>query len=405
LNILHVGKYFSPFRGGLENYLRDLMVALARRGTASTALVHRHDWSFCTRQDSVSLDGREFRVVRTGTWAKLLFTPLSPAFPWHLRRLIGAGKPDILHLHMPNPSVFWALLLPSARRVPWVVHWHADVISDTQGRLMKLAYAVYRPFERAVLRRARAIIVTSVPYRDSSQPLRPWLSKCRVVPLGLDVGRLPVQAQAEPAAKGSPENQTLPFLKVLAVGRLTYYKGFQYLIEALARLDNVQLELVGEGDRAGELRNQVASLGLQDRVHFHGTADDRELARQLARCDCLCLPSMERTEAFGMVLLEAMYFGKATVVSDVPGSGMGWIVEHGVTGLKVKPADPAALAEALGSLVADRELLREMGRAGREKFERMFEINHAIGGILDTYRVVLGDPQAGRSISRNDGRA
>jgi len=253
LNILHVGKYFSPFRGGLENYLRDLMVALARRGTASTALVHRHDWSFCTRQDSVSLDGREFRVVRTGTWAKLLFTPLSPAFPWHLRRLIGAGKPDILHLHMPNPSVFWALLLPSARRVPWVVHWHADVISDTQGRLMKLAYAVYRPFERAVLRRARAIIVTSVPYRDSSQPLRPWLSKCRVVPLGLDVGRLPVQAQAEPAAKGSPENQTLPFLKVLAVGRLTYYKGFQYLIEALARLDNVQLELVGEGDRAGEL--------------------------------------------------------------------------------------------------------------------------------------------------------
>ncbi|MFC1605636.1 glycosyltransferase [Pseudomonadota bacterium] len=395
MNILHIGKYFPPFRGGLENYLRDLMVALGRRGIACTALVHRHDWSFSTRDESVSLDGREFRVVRTGTWATLLFTPLSPAFPWHLRRLIRADKPDILHLHMPNPAVFWALLLPSARRIPWVVHWHADVITTTQGWLMKLAYAAYRPFEQAVLKRARSIVATSPPYLESSRPLQPWLAKCRVVPLGLDVGRLPGEAKAEPAAVGSTETPRMPGLRVLAVGRLTYYKGFQYLIEALARLDNVQLELVGEGDQAGELRNQVASLGLQDRVHFHGTADDRELARQLARCDCLCLPSMERTEAFGMVLLEAMYFGKATVVSDVPGSGMGWIVEHGVTGLKVKPADPGALAEALGSLAADRELLREMGQAGREKFERLFEINHAIGGIVDTYRAVLGDQQAG----------
>ncbi len=388
MNILHIGKYFPPFRGGLENYLRDLMVALGRRGVACTALVHRHDQSFSTRDDAVSLDGRKFRVVRTGTWAKLLFTPLSPAFPWQLRRVIGAHQPDILHLHMPNPSVFWALLLPSARRIPWVVHWHADVITATQGRLMKLAYVAYRPFEQAVLKRARAIVATSPPYRDSSQPLQPWLAKCRVVPLGLDAGRLP-------AATGSSASPVTPTLRVLAVGRLTYYKGFQFLIEALELLDNVELDLVGEGDQIEELRRRVASLGLKDRVTFHGTADDRELALQLARCDCLCLPSIERTEAFGMVLLEAMSFSKATVVSDVPGSGMGWIVEHGVTGLKVRPGDAEALAEALSSLAADRELLREMGRAGREKFERLFEINHAIGGIVDTYRAVLGDQQAG----------
>jgi rhamnosyl/mannosyltransferase len=102
------------------------------------------------------------------------------------------------------------------------------------------------------------------------------------------------------------------------------------------------------------------------------------------------LPSIERTEAFGMVLLEAMSFGKATVVSDVQGSGMGWIVDQGVTGLKVKPADSGALAEALVELAADCEKLRQMGRAGREKFERLFEINHAVEGVIDTYGAVLG---------------
>ena len=170
-------------------------------------------------------------------------------------------------------------------------------------------------------------------------------------------------------------------------------------------VENLQLDLVGDGEQAPELRALAASLNLQDRVTFHGMTDDRELARLLTQCDCLCLPSIERTEAFGLpsverseafgiVLLEAMCFGKATVVSDVPGSGMGWIVEHGVTGLKVAPADVSALAEAFRQLAADRPKLEEMGRRGKEKFDRMFEINHAAEGVVDTYRAVLAG-QAG----------
>jgi rhamnosyl/mannosyltransferase len=324
----------------------------------------------------------------------LLFAPISPAFPWHLRRLIRSIRPDILHLHLPNPAVFWALLLPSARRVPWVVHWHADVITLTQGGMMRLAYAFYKPFERAVLKRANTVVVTSSPYRDSSEPLKPWLAKCQVVPLGLDTGRLAWENSAKPVAN-PPEIKHHAGLSLLAVGRLTYYKGFRYLIEAIALVADLHLDLVGEGDQATELRELVARLGLQERVTFHGKVDERKLARMMMDCDCLCLPSIERTEAFGMVLLEAMYFGKATVISDVPGSGMGWIVEHGVTGLKVKPADSGALAEALGRLAAEPQLLREMGRAGQDKFGRLFEINHAAEGIVDTYRDILGDPQAG----------
>ncbi len=133
----------------------------------------------------------------------------------------------------------------------------------------------------------------------------------------------------------------------------------------------------------------MKSLNLQDRIRFEGHLSDDLLAYKMAECDCLCLPSIERTEAFGMVLLEAMYFGKATVISDVPGSGMGWIVDDGITGIKVKPANPGALAEALKRLVSDREELFVMGQQGKEKFDRQFEINHAVEGLIKIYQHAL----------------
>ncbi len=394
MKILHVGKYFSPFSGGLENYMRDAMVALARRGIKTAALVHKHSLSFKTSDETYTASGHQFHIVRTGMWARLLYTPISPAFPWQLRKFIKSFRPDVLHLHMPNPSVFWVLAMPSARRIPWVVHWHADVITSAQDWRMKLFYKLYQPFERAVLKRAKRIVATSVPYRDSSQPLQEWLDKCKVVPLGVDVERFG-------SAIGSQDDK--PALQILAVGRLTYYKGFRYLIEAAAQLSRangprvepgvtgdqapgIHINLVGHGDEAEQLKALVASLKLQDRVTFHGILSNDELAQQMADCDCLCLPSIERTEAFGMVLLEAMYFGKATVISDVEGSGMGWVVDDGITGIKVRPADAGALATAFKRLAADRNELAKMGRWGKEKFDQQFEINHAVEGLIKIYQ-------------------
>jgi len=233
--------------------------------------------------------------------------------------------------------------------------------------------------EKAVLKRARIIVATSLPYCDSSRSLRKWQDKCKVVPLGIDVKRFG-------NLTGTQSDKV--DLQILAVGRLTYYKGFQYLIEAAARTSGIQINLVGHGEEADHLKTLVASLKLQDRVTFHGILSDAELASQMAECDCLCLPSIERTEAFGMVLLEAMYFGKATVISDVPGSGMGWVVDDGVTGIKVNPADSEALAEAFKRLATDRDELANMGQCGRKKFDRHFEINHAVEDLVTIYRQI-----------------
>ena len=140
--VLHIGKYFPPHAGGMETYLYDLMHALAKLDITPSALVHQSKTSLTSVEESVSANGSALRVVRAATWCRLLFTPISPGFPWVLYRVIRRDQPDVLHLHLPNPSAFWALALPSARRLPWVIHWQSDVLTDKSHWLLRLAYRV-----------------------------------------------------------------------------------------------------------------------------------------------------------------------------------------------------------------------------------------------------------------------
>ncbi len=374
--------------------MRDAMTALQRQGVGCAALVHRHALSLRSKSETIASGDQSFRVVRTAVWGRLLFTPLSPTFPLHLRRLIRRFKPDILHLHLPNPSAFWVLTLPAARRCPWVLHWHADVITAAQGWGMRFFYRLYQPFEQSLLRRASAIIVTSPPYLEASVPLRPWRGKCHVVPLGVDTARLDAflaadQTQADRRLRSGDDRRDGSLLRVLAVGRQTYYKGFHYLIEASALFDGMRVDFIGNGDQAAELRSLAARLGVDGRVRFYAHLGDAELLRHMRGCDCLCLPSIERTEAFGLVLLEAMYLGKATVVSDVPGSGMGWVVEDGVTGIKLPPADAQALADVFADLAGDRGKLARLGDNGRTRFMRRFDIGRGAEQLVRIYHDTL----------------
>lgn len=383
LGVLHLGKYFPPFTGGMETYLRDLMVEQIRQGLEPSALVHRSEISLASREERYRVRQLELSLTRVAVWARLLFTPISPTFPVWLSRLVRRSHPDILHLHMPNLSVFWALVLPAARRIPWVVQWQSDVPASDHSLGLRLFYRLYRPFERAILRRSAAIIASSPPYLESSEALAPFADKCAIIPLGLD----PDYLAADPAHRPKPDSSRL---RVLAIGRMTYYKGFEYLIRAAGLVDGVEVRLVGSGELGDSLRELAADLGVQDKVHFLGAVSARELAREYAWSDCLCLPSIERTEAYGLVLLEAMHFGKATVVSDVPGSGMGWIVDHGVTGLKVPVASARGLADAFRQLQCDRDNLSRLGSNGRRKFDQQFHISQSARQTSGVYARALG---------------
>ncbi len=386
MRVLHLGKYYAPQRGGIERHLEDLARWLVAHGVEVDALVHQPGRilrSRAERRDGV-------HVVRAGSLGTALYAPISPAYAWQMSRLMRERRPDLLHLHLPNPSAFWALVDPAARALPWIVHWHADVSPDMPDWRVRLAYRAYRPFEQAVLARASAIIATSQPYLDASDALSRWHSKARVIPLGID---------GEPADERRDTPALPAGLHLLAVGRLSHYKGFDILLDALAHVPDARLVLVGTGEEDERLRERARALGLADRVAFRGDVDDDTLRALYRTADVFVLPSLDRSEAFGIVLLEAMRAGVAVVASDIPGSGVRHVVADGVSGVRVPRGDAVALAGALRTLATDPQRRASLGAGGRDRWRTRFTLEQSALQVLALYREQLGThrPEAPRS--------
>ncbi len=362
-----------------------LLPALAARGIVTAALVHEHRRGRPVDPVAVQLGG--VTLYRTPSMGTLLYTPISPRFPFWLNRVIREFSPDLLHLHLPNPSAFWTQASPLARRLPVVVHWHSDVVASQYNRRLATAYHLYRPLEQWLLRRSAAVVATSPPYLTSSAALAPWRDRCHVIPLGLDRDDFPRPTAADRARAKAIWGDGAG--RVLAVGRLTYYKGHEGLIRAAAELADAKVVVVGEGELRPRLERLIAQQHLSAKVLLGGACPGPLLHALLESCDCLCLPSIERTEAFGLVLLEAMAHGKAVVASDVPGSGMSWVVEAGQTGLLVPPGDATALAGALRRLLGDAKLRERLGARGKSRFEQQFSITAVADELLSLYSKVV----------------
>jgi rhamnosyl/mannosyltransferase len=351
--VLHVGKYLPPVPGGIETYLGDLLRVSMRHGMPVGAIVHEKRGYPKPNPD----DFGGAKIYSVPTYGQLLYAPVAPSFPWRLRQAIRDFKPDILHLHMPNTSVFAALLLPEARAIPWVVHWHADVVVGRMSMWMRLAYKLYKPFETALLRYARSVIATSDDYLAASEPLQAWRQKCKVIPLAIDPERLvkPTNQQIKAAALMWPKpNET----RFLAVGRLTYYKGYDLLIRAMKDVPSGSLVIVGEGELRSSLQKTINELQLGDRVRLTGSISSSDLSAFYAAADTFCMTSIDRSEAFGLVLLEAAYHGCDIISCHIDGSGVGSVASrlgqsttprHGITHALIlksgfrrpSPAEPA----------------------------------------------------------------
>jgi glycosyltransferase involved in cell wall biosynthesis len=381
MRVLHIGKFFPPHPGGIERTCADLCGALSRSGVTTAVLAHTEPGTH---------HGRQFRdgdvdVTLVACHRQLLYVPISPAFPHRLDQLIRRFDPELLHLHLPNTSAFSALLLRAARRLPWIVHWHADVAADAQHRALRIAYRAYRPWEQRVLAKASAIIATSTPYLDASVALAAWRDKVRVIPLGIAVD----DDKADDDKHLSAIAAWSDGLRILAVGRLSYYKGFDVLFDALAQVPHASLVLVGSGEGEAHLRARARECGIEARVRFAGNVDDAALRALYANAEVLCLPSIDRSEAFGLVLLEAMRAGIAIVASDIRGSGVGYVVRNGETGLLVPPGDAGALAAALLRLANDESLRHDLGAAGVRRWREEFTLQRAADRTLTLYRDVL----------------
>ncbi len=374
MRVLHVGKFYPPYRGGMEVFLADLLHEQRRQGIDAHALVHGDP-----------LPDDPVWVQRVPVQFNLVYAPLAIGFRHALGSAIDRLKPDVLHLHMPNNSALWALTLPAARKVPWVVHWQSDVVVSNIKWSVALAYMLYRPFEQALLERAQQVFATSPPYLLASTALSRWRGKCEVVPLGINLHNMP---PAEPLAKSLQWRPDTP-MKLLSIGRLTYYKGFETLVRAVATLPGVELLIAGEGELRDTLQALIASTtppGRPPATRLLGSVDDAQKHALLARCDLFCLASRERTEAFGIVLLEAMQHARPCLVSDLPGSGMPWVVSTAHCGLHVPLEDVGAWSSSIARLQHDLPLRTRLGQAGRTALHQSFSIEPCERATARHYR-------------------
>lgn len=377
LRVLHIGKFYPPHRGGMEVFLADLIKAQRTAGIDAAALVH-----------GTPEPNDPPWITRVPVQLQLVYAPIAIGFRSALARSIAKHKPDVLHLHMPNNSALWVLTLGTARGIPWVVHWHSDVVASRMQSAIGLAYRLYRPFEQAVLDHAKRVIATSQPYLESSEPLQSWRHKCSVIPLGLDTENLTFEVP-------TPSQWKANRLRLLSIGRLTYYKGFKTLIKAAARMENVELLIVGDGELRSELQALIGALAPTDKpanVRLLGNVCDEEKNALLQDCDVFCLASHERTEAFGMVLLEAMHYARPCIVSALPGSGMPWVVATAGAGLQARPEDVADWEATIRQMQNDPALRALKGETGKAALQTYFSIDACAQAVADQY--VLAAPEA-----------
>lgn len=372
-HIVHWGKYFPPDRGGIESVTYDLATGAACEGYRVDVVC----FGSVDKTTTETIDAA-VKVIRTPIRIFKFSQPIGLAYLfWSVR--LGRGA-DIVHLHAPNMMAALAtLFLGTKPRL--VVHWHSDVVSKgIVGRIL-------RPLEAAMLRRADVVIATSLAYAKGSRQLGNAMNKVVVLPIGIpDVGR-----KSDVDSLPSTISHHVAGRKiVLTVGRLVPYKGLEVLIEAANFIDvDAVVIIVGDGPLMGTLKSQIAQNNLQGRVLLAGRLEDSELASLFRHAAVFCLASTQRSEAFGVVLLEAMAHGLPVVATNIPGSGVSWVNEDGVSGVNVEVRNARALAEACNSLISNGELRRILALGARKRYEDFFTHEKAASKLMGIYKSMM----------------
>ncbi len=377
MKILHVGKYYSPYLGGMETALQNAAEGLLDAGCDVTLVTAGHCDVDSREVICGPKTGRQGTLLRAAVRAVFNSQPLAPGLVGILRREVALFQPDLVQLHLPNPLAIatWMGLAATGmpHRPPMTVWYHADITRQKLGRRL------VQPLITGCLDRAAGVCVSSQAMAQGSPILQPYRDKIGVVPYGI---------------------KSLPWIDVTAttdgpflfVGRLVPYKGLTVLFEALARVPAARLVVVGDGPQKPTLLALGKRLGILDRVDFAGLLSDAGVAAHLATARALVLPSVDASEAFGLVQLEAMAAGVPVITTDLP-TGVPEVGLAGKTGFLVLPGDSQGLAEALGKLQANPVLAREMGAAGRERFTANFARSRMIDRLIAWYEQVLNRTQ------------
>jgi rhamnosyl/mannosyltransferase len=368
LSVLHAYRtYFPDPPGGLQEAIRQIALATGAQGIANTI------FTLSPQPEPNILLRPEARVVRSRSWIAPASCDIGGVASFktfaHLAREV-----DVLHYLFPWPfaDVLHAVTRPDK---PAALTYISDVVRQ---RWLGAAYA---PLMWRTLRQMRVIVANSPAYARTSPILsHPDIrGKVRVIPLGIEESSYPKDGD-EAIFKRIGVAASEPYF--LFIGVLRYYKGIHFLVRAAKTL-GAKVVIVGSGPEGASLQALAAETGAAN-VVFAGQVTDAEKVALLKRCRALVLPSHLRSEAYGMVLVEAAMFGRPLISCEI-GTGTSYVNAHEETGFVVEPESPEALALAMNAFLSDEALSAGMGAAARKRYEKLFSgsaLGQAYAGLF-----------------------
>ena len=378
MKIVQVTKAYAPVVGGVETVVSTLAEGLSREHSVSVGVLVCRDVRSIRSSDS-AMNGIPVRAA--GRWGTLLSVPVSPMLP----SMLAQSEGDILHLHEPFPLADLAIFTRPAimqRFKRLVISWHGDIARQAW------AMPLYRHLLNRILEKASRIMASSPQLVANSTVLFPFRDRCTVLPYGLDLSW--AGATVDRTSRVQEIRRTYGAPLVLSVGRLVYYKGLRYLVDAMRSVPGAHAVIIGSGPLEGSLREQISTAGLEQRVHVLPHQSEEELHAFYMACDVFVLPSIARSEAYGLVQIEAMACGKPVISTEI-NTGTTFVNLDGLTGLTVPPCDAAALSSALDRLLGDDELRASLGENARARAMKEFTVDHMVRRALDVYRSALAE--------------
>ncbi|MGB2805615.1 MAG: glycosyltransferase [Candidatus Zixiibacteriota bacterium] len=367
MKILHVFKEYHPVVGGIQNHIRVLSGELAKDNDFDVEVLVTNTGSKTVTEYT---DG--VKVVKAARVAKIASTPIS----FSLFRFLRKARPDILHLHFPYPlGELASLLFGCCDRI--VLTYHSDIVRQNRWLLL------YMPILKQVLGKVRIIVASNPNNVRSSALLSKYADKTEIIPYGIDVQRFERANERKVQEIRSRCNGPI----VLFVGRLCYYKGIKYLLEASREID-AKFLLIGDGPHKLKLMNLVRGNKLAKKIVWLGEVSEDDLVCYYHAADLLVLPSIYRSEAFGLVLLEGMACGLPLITTEL-GTGTSFVNCHNRTGLVVPPSDSVALQQAISYLLNNEDVRLRFSQNARERVRRVFSKAQMVESIRKLYFRVL----------------
>jgi glycosyltransferase involved in cell wall biosynthesis len=348
MKILQIGKYFPPYKGGIENNTYHCCIELSKDHEVS-ALV------FNNGPKTIIDDVKGIPVIRVGSLGKIFSQEVTYKFVSHIRRL----KPDVIHLHSPNPIAVVSILL-AAPHTPLVITHHADIIGKRYFKHFVI------PFYKMLLEKALFIILYTEWYGHTSNEVNRYKNKFHIIPHGTNETPFILNQNMASQISEIQNNLTKGAPTISFIGRHVKYKGVDNLLHAVKALPGVHALIGGRGPTLNCSKKLAHELEIHNRVHFLEEVNDYNKGAVFRASDVFVLPCINRAESFGQSLVEAQLSKIPTVVCNV-NSGVLEVTEHEKTGLIIKPNSVNELIKSIKILLDHEDMRRKMGEAGYQR--------------------------------------